>query len=107
MRLLKTATLLTIIGIALWTSSRDASTQSTPSYGVTDLGSTGGASSVALVVSGSGFPAVGGYGTTASGDVHAFVGNDAGWLQDLGTLGGRSSEVRASWFGTDVGRSQI
>src|SRR5258706_9032644 len=107
MRVLKSATLLTIIGIALWTSSRDASTQSTPSYGVSDLGTIGGATSVALFVDSGGSYTVYGYGATASGDTHAFLGFNGATLDDLGTLGGRSSEARGGWFGNPVGRAQV
>ncbi len=108
MRILKSATLVIAVGIALSTSSRTASTQSSPSYAINDLGNIGGEPTIPFSVSpGGGFGIVVGYGTTASGDVHAFSGMNHRGLQDLGTLGGHSSEAHASSFGSNVvGRAQ-
>jgi len=92
----------------LLNSSRDAATQSnSASYGVTDLGTIGGAEAVALAISpDTAFPAVAGYSQTASGNEHAFAGS-AFRITDLGTLGGPRSEARALIFDRVVGLSQI
>lgn len=94
------------VALALAGSVRHVQTQSAPSYGVTDLGTLGGASSVAMTIEDGPFPALYGYSATASGDEHAFAGN-AWSLRDLGTLGGTRSEARAAFFGTVVGTSQV
>jgi probable HAF family extracellular repeat protein len=110
MRTLKSSALLiAVIGLALLISSRDTITQSSsPSYGVTDLGTLGGATSFALSVDKQGPFPVSGAAATASGDLHAFAGGvGRGPLQDLGTLGGRSSEARANALATIVGRAQV
>ena len=87
---------IAVIAGALWSSSRDAVTQSsTPPYGVSDLGTIGGAPVVPLAVDDGAFPWIFGSGATSSGDLHAFGGNVYGPLHDLGTLGGRASEARA------------
>src|SRR5204863_7402799 len=92
MRLLKSTTLLTAIGIALWISSRDAATQSsTAQYGISALGDMGAAPTVPLAIDPGGFASAYGYGTTPSGDRRAFIASyyDHAVLQALGTLGGR------------------
>jgi probable HAF family extracellular repeat protein len=96
------------LAIALWGSTRQATTQSgTPAYGVTNLGTIGGATSVALAISNeTGFPTVAGYGATASGDDHGLAGN-ANFLTNLGTLGGRRSEASAIFNSNAVGRAQL
>ena len=94
------------VALAVVGSVRHVQTQSAPSYGVTDLGTLGGASSVALSIEDGAFPALYGHSATASGDEHAFAGN-AWSLRDLGTLGGARSEARASFFGSIVGTSQV
>ena len=97
--------LVAVTVIALWSSSREAATQSsTAAYGVTDLGTLGGADSFALGVSpDTAFPRIVGRAPTASGFDHAFVGNPFG-IKDLGTLGGNlgglRSEARATWRGS-------
>jgi uncharacterized repeat protein (TIGR01451 family) len=96
------------IAVALWSSARDAVTQSgAPSYGVTDLGTIGGTSTVALAVDSGAFPGVYGYGATASGDDHAFAGNASARPRDLGTLGGQRSEAHAASSARAVGRAQL
>lgn len=108
MRILKSATLAIAIGIALYTSSSSVSTQSSPQYGVNDLGNIGGQPTIPLAVAGGYMGNVVGYGTTASGDVHAFGGPSLRSLYDLGTLGGRGSEAHAQLRsgGSPVGRAQ-
>ncbi len=93
--------------IALWAFERTTLTQSSPSYGVTDLGTIGGAMSVALALDEGALPDVYGYGTTASGDVHAFRGRPGFLATDLGTLGGRRSEARRSYQYSVVGLSEL
>lgn len=100
-----TALLTACVGVALWSSSRPAHTQSSPSYGVTDLDTLGGATSSATGLMSGGFPQVVGFADTSSGNSHAFAGNP--WqLRDQGTLGGaRSALLGASPFGNAVGWS--
>jgi len=81
-----------------------ASAQSS-SYGVTDFGTIGGATSVAVAVDEGAFPDVYGYGPTASGNDHAWVGLSK--PTDIGTLGGIRSEARGGWSGWVVGTSQV
>src|ERR1043166_9586449 len=102
------ALLVASIVAILSISSRDAITQSgTPSYGINDLGTLGGATAQALYIDPSGFTVLGS-SATASGDVHAFNGGVGRSLTDLGTLGGRGSEARSANYGSDiVGRSQV
>jgi probable HAF family extracellular repeat protein len=106
---LRSSALLVASIVALLSiSSRDAITQSgTPSYGINDLGTLGGATAQALYIDPSGFTVLGS-SATASGDVHAFNGGVGRSLTDLGTLGGRGSEARSANYGSDiVGRSQV
>ena len=93
--------------IAIWASERTTHTQSYPSYGVTDLGTIGGPMSVALTLDEFGLPDVYGYGTTTSGDVHAFRARPGFGTFDLGTLGGHRSEVRKTYLFSPVGLSQL
>ena len=97
-----------VIAVAMWISARHAATQAgAPPYGVSDLGSVGGTSTVALAVEDGAFPFVYGYGATASGGDHAFAGNASAQPRDLGTLGGRRSEAHAASFLRVVGRAQL
>src|SRR6185436_7245982 len=103
----RSALLIAGLSLALWHSSAPVSTQSTPQYGVTDLGTLGGSSSVALAIDDVSFPGIFGYSTTASGETHAFAARAGGGISDLGTLGGASSEARGSYIGRAVGRAQL
>jgi probable HAF family extracellular repeat protein len=101
------AVFISVVVLVLWGSAPDVGTQSgTPSYGLTDLGTIGGTTSIARGLSGGGFPMIAGYGTTASGQEHAFVGNPFR-LTDIGTLGGARSEARATEVGQVVGLAQL
>lgn len=101
-RLVGFSALVLTLPVALWSSSREAHTQSSPSYGVTDLGTLGGATSSATGIMNSGFPAVAGFADTSSGVQHAFSGNTYA-LQDAGTLGGaRSAFMATSPFGRNT-----
>jgi probable HAF family extracellular repeat protein len=95
-----------VLAIALFLSAREIASQSTPAqYGVTDLGTLGGATSAALAMESTVFPSIVGFGATASGPEHAFSAR-GGTLTDLGTLGGARSEARATAGGDVVGRAQ-
>jgi probable HAF family extracellular repeat protein len=61
-------------------------------YAITDLGTLGGGSSGGIV-NNSG--QVAGSAQTASGDYHAFIWDSSHGMQDLGTLGGPSSQASA------------
>lgn len=65
-----------------------ASTHAVLSYTVTDLGTLGGAQSIAFSINNAG--QVTGYALTASNATHAFL-YSAGTMNDIGTLGGSSS----------------
>lgn len=105
---IRSATLATAaVCLLLWSSAREATTQSsTPAYGVSNMGTLGGSTAAALGIADGAFPYVYGYAATASGDEHAFFGN-AFRLTDLGTLGGRRSEARAVSNYQIAGRAQL
>src|SRR5437868_12953223 len=105
----RSALLLASLSLALlWNASVRVSTQSTPQYGVTDLGTLGGSSSVALAIDDGTLTSIYGYSTTASGARHAFSAYGLSVQRDLGTLGGQNSEARGSTNnGLAVGRAQI
>lgn len=75
-----------------------------PRYAVVDVGTLGGARSVAVAINNHG--EVVGNADTATGDTHAFF-SSGGLIQDLGTLGGQASHVGGiSDKGLVVGRAQ-
>jgi probable HAF family extracellular repeat protein len=97
------------LALVLWTAARDASTQeSVAEYGVTDLGTLGGARSAALGASEGMelFSGTVGVAEDAAGEEHAFA-YQLGEMRDLGTLGGTRSEARASEGGFAAGRAQL
>jgi probable HAF family extracellular repeat protein len=92
---------VTVLTACLWASQGIALASG---YAVTDLGTLGGARSVALAVNDTN--EVVGFSTTAAGATHAFL-YDAGSIEDLGTFGGRDSLAYAiSNIGGIVGRAQ-
>ena len=94
--------------VALWGSGQTTQSQSGPSYGITDLGTIGGTASVALTLDDLALPEVYGYGTTASGEVHALRAHPGFGASDLGTLpGGHRSEARRTYQYTAVGLSEV
>jgi len=94
--------------VALWGSGRTTHSQSGPSYGITDLGTIGGTASVALTLDDLALPEVYGYGTTASGEVHALRAHPGFGASDLGTLpGGHRSEARKTYQYSAVGLSEV
>ena len=100
-------TAATVALTAVWLPTGSVHAQSTtPAYGVTDLGTIGGTSSVALAVGPEGYPNVAGYGTTDTGQEHAFAGYNVFGVHDLGTFGGARSEARAVNRDTTVGFAQ-
>src|SRR5689334_10025958 len=99
----RSALLFAALILALRTSSTTVSTQSSPQYGVNDLGTLGGPSAVAVAIDDNAFPAIGGTSTTASGATHAFYRDLVGTMHDMGTLGGPASESH----GLGVGRAQL
>jgi probable HAF family extracellular repeat protein len=93
--------------IAMWSLERTTHTQSNPSYGVIDLGTIGGSTTVALTLDEGGLPYAYGYGTTSAGQVHAFRTIPGFSTTDLGTLGGQRSEARRSHQYSAVGLSEL
>jgi probable HAF family extracellular repeat protein len=95
---------IVLAAVALCTA--DVPTQSTPPlpYGVTDLGTLGGAASAAHDVTEYGYLSVGRAQTT-SGAYHAFVDGGFG-RRDLGTLGGPQSTALAASGNLVVGQAQ-
>src|SRR5439155_4007996 len=74
---------MAVMTVALWSSSREAATQSSaPQYGVTLLGTLGVFSrAVALgITPDAAFPHVVGYSPNSDGDDHAFSGNPFGLI---------------------------
>src|SRR5689334_10087721 len=80
-----------------WFTMRVTSTQVGPAYGVADVGTIGGTTTVVYGLTTTALPSFAGFGQTASGAEHAFISTAAGaWpprLVDLGTLGGARSEA--------------
>jgi len=78
------------LGSTLVNAQQQSTTHARPfaHYTVEDLGTLGGASSLAFGVNGSG--QVGGFSQVAAGNLHAFLRRD-GHMVDLGTLGGPNS----------------
>jgi probable HAF family extracellular repeat protein len=98
-----TLTLLAVL-TAFTTTTQQVITQS-PSYGVVDIGTLGGPTSVALAMEYYGYEIVGSAATTSS-PRRAFVGNPYFPLRDLGSLGGQQSEAAAISPAGIVGSAQ-
>ena len=94
--------------VALVTTERHVATQSAGTYTAVDLGTLGGASSVARGVGDLAFAIVGS-STTASGATHAFRRTVPWGFTDLGTLGGPNAEALAVSFDNShvAGRAQL
>lgn len=94
---------LIVVAIALFGDRVPTQSPAPTEYGIRDLGTLGGATSVAHDISELG-NSLGGRAQTASGAFHAFI-DGFGGKRDLGTLGGAESTAWAVHYGSVTGQA--
>jgi probable HAF family extracellular repeat protein len=94
---------LIVVAIALFGDRVPTQSPEPTEYGIRDLGTLGGATSVAHDISELG-NSLGGRAQTASGAFHAFIDGHGG-KRDLGTLGGAESTAWAVHYGSVTGQA--